>query len=178
MQAGGIGPSAAGWLSSLGKTAQTDAIDLFSAPTSLRRDEQKEAAKSAAANTIFPTAPPVNLGVAGLLALQEDTAGKAPDGAAGALAGENAEVESSAAEQFLDYMRKTPEERLRDKILKALGLTEDDVANMAPDERLALEEKIREIVKETIVKADTQGAPERDAAQADVARQQLMLDVL
>ena len=32
------------------------------------------------------------------------------------------EVKTSAEEKFLDYMQKSPAERLRDKILKALGI--------------------------------------------------------
>ena len=97
-----------------------------------------------------------------------------------AFAGVERTLDQSApdADQFLEYMQKSPEERLRDKILKALGVTEEDIANMSPDERMAIEKKIKDIIKETMVKTEANGAPEREDANADVAQQQLMLDVI
>lgn len=172
MFVGGPGSSAAIWLNSLGKTDEPSASEkLFGAKTG-----KDDPAKPAATNTSFPTAPPVNLGVDALLALQ--------DAAAPANASEPAKpsepVEEdagpSAADQFLDYMRKTPEERLRDKILKALGVTEEDIKSMSPDERVALEEKIKDIVKETMVQAEGPGAPERDEAGFKARLQQFMLE--
>ena len=37
---------------------------------------------------------------------------------------------------------------MRDDILKSLGLTEDDLAHMSPEERAAVEDKIKQIVEE------------------------------
>ncbi len=64
------------------------------------------------------------------------------------------ELERAAEDKFLDYMKQPPEERIRDKILKALGVTGEDLDSMTPGERLAIEEKIREIVKEAMVKGE------------------------
>lgn len=155
MQIGGFNSAGAIWLNSLGKTGAQSGSEIF--PTD--RAGQKEPAKPAAANTHFPTTPPVSLGAEMLLALQQPEA--PPAGAANAAVDDApAEpLESSAEDQFLDYMKKTPEERLRDKILKALGLTEENLEAMPAEERLAIEEKIAEIVKETIVPDEvTRGA--------------------
>lgn len=181
VQVSGFGPSASAWLSSVGKTAGAEAIELFAPKATTRTPGQKEPAELAEARMSFPTAPPVNLGAAALMALQGDdgsAAGSAGGSNAGIERGESETVESSAAEQFLDYMQKTPEERLRDKILKALGITEEDIASMTPDERVALEEKIRDIIKETMVKAEGDAAPERDQANATADYQQFMLELL
>jgi hypothetical protein len=147
MQIGGMGGAAAIWLNSLGKTAEAGAADAF-APT---KPGQKEQARPAASNTSFPAVGPVNFDTATLLALQEtDTK---------AVGEEIEDGKSDAVDEFLDYMKKTPEERLRDKILKALGVTEEDLEAMPPNERMAIEEKIREIIKETIVPEEvTRGA--------------------
>lgn len=159
MQIGGAGGSAAIWLNSVGKTAASGASNIF--PTD--RAGQKEQAKAAAANTSFPTTPPVNLGAEALLALQQD----APSAGAASMPASEAPAEelgSSAADEFLDYMKKTPEERLRDKILKALGITAEELEAMPMEERLAVEEKIADIIKETLVpKEVTRGAGYKDA---------------
>ncbi|GGE51936.1 hypothetical protein GCM10007276_31270 [Agaricicola taiwanensis] len=44
----------------------------------------------------------------------------------------------SAKEEFLDYARMTPAERMRDAILKELGLTEEDLEGMEPEARKAM----------------------------------------
>jgi hypothetical protein len=178
MQIGGLGLSAAGWLASVGKTVASEGLEAFAPPTLRDASGKKEPANPAASNTSFPTAPPVNLGVNALLALQE--AGPAAQSAPTSLAAEaEAEgLETSAADQFLAYMKKSPEERLRDKILKALGVTEEDIANMSPEERLAIEKKVQDIIKETMVKTDAHGAPEREQAGADAIQRNFMLELI
>jgi hypothetical protein len=49
---------------------------------------------------------------------------------------------SSAMAQFKDYMSKTPEQRLRDSILKEMGITEEEYAAMPPEKQLAVGEEI------------------------------------
>lgn len=170
MFVGGAGSSAAIWLNSLGKTDERSTAEkLFGATTG-----KDEPANPAASNTRFPTAPPVSLGAEALLALQD--AGAAPPQSAPTSLTAETETDDpgpSSADAFLDYMQKTPEERLRDKILKALGLTEDDIKDMTMDERMALEEKIKEIIKETMVKAEGVGEP--DAASRGVTESQQFL---
>ncbi|HPN06763.1 MAG TPA: hypothetical protein PK050_13220 [Hyphomonadaceae bacterium] len=178
MQVGGFSSSAAALLSSLGKTAETGAIEAFRAPTELEGARQKEQAKSAASNASFPTIAPVAMDAATLLALQGDDAGKTGQAENAALDGADKDSDSGAVKDFLDYMKKTPEERLRDKILKAMGLTEEDLQNMSPDERLGIENKIRDIIKETIVNAEGQGGAEREKAKTAISMQQMMLDAM
>lgn len=162
MFVGGIGGAGAIGLGSVGKTADAAAAELFAST----RNGKNDAAKPAAPNASFPTSPPAQLGADALLALQQaDPSGN--DGKA-------KEVKESAADQFLDYMKKTPEERLRDKILKALGVTEEDIKDMTPSERVGLEKKIQEIIKETMVKAEGAGEPEADV-EADVSSTQFLL---
>ena len=56
-------------------------------------------------------------------------------------------------EAFLAYAQKTPMERLRDQILQDLGLSEDSLAQMPPEERAAVEDKIRKIIEEKLREA-------------------------
>ena len=60
--------------------------------------------------------------------------------------------DSSAKEdvesEFLAYARMSPAERMRDNILKSMGLTEDDVNAMSPADRQKLEDKIKELIKQ------------------------------
>ncbi|HWT96877.1 MAG TPA: hypothetical protein VN229_04660 [Terriglobales bacterium] len=57
-------------------------------------------------------------------------------------------LQSSAAgaqtpeQNFLDYMHKPLAERIRDAWLKAHNLTEDDLKNMSPSEREAIEKQM------------------------------------
>ena len=50
--------------------------------------------------------------------------------------------------EFLAYARMSPAERMRDNILKSMGLTEDDVNAMSPADRQKLEDKIKELIKQ------------------------------
>ena len=47
-------------------------------------------------------------------------------------------------------MKKTPSERLREQILKSLGLTEEDLESMTPEERKAVETQIAQMIKNQI----------------------------
>lgn len=51
-------------------------------------------------------------------------------------------TETGALSEFKDYMSKTPEQRLRDSILKELGLTEEDLKNLPPEQQLAIGKEI------------------------------------
>lgn len=54
----------------------------------------------------------------------------------------------SATQKFLEEARKSPIERMREQIMKELGISEEDLAMMSPDERRATEDKIREMIEE------------------------------
>jgi hypothetical protein len=59
-------------------------------------------------------------------------------------------TEPSAKDQFLEFMEMTPMERMRAQILKSLGVTEEQLAAMSPEERKKIEDKIRQIIEETV----------------------------
>ena len=63
----------------------------------------------------------------------------------------------TAVQDFLDYAKKTPAERMRDAILKSMGLTEEDVKSMSPEKRKAVEETIRQKIKQAAEDAAKKG---------------------
>jgi hypothetical protein len=62
-------------------------------------------------------------------------------------------TQSAARKEFDDLVKKTPAQQMRDQILKSLGLDEDKVKAMKPEERAALEAKIKDIIKTKIEEA-------------------------
>lgn len=61
----------------------------------------------------------------------------------------------SVEEKFLAFAKKTPAEKMRDALLSQLGLTEEQLQAMPPDERMKVEKKIAELVKEAAQKHAT-----------------------
>lgn len=57
------------------------------------------------------------------------------------------------AEKFKEYMDKSPEELMRQQILKELGYTEEQLAGMSPEDRAKAEEKILDRLKIKIEQA-------------------------
>lgn len=55
-----------------------------------------------------------------------------------------------AISQFLEYQKMTPEEKMRDAILKKLDMTEEGLAALPPEERAKVEEEIKQLIKEEI----------------------------
>ncbi|MFI8479090.1 hypothetical protein ACIGCM_00760 [Pseudomonas sp. NPDC078700] len=55
---------------------------------------------------------------------------------------------SAALDEFKKYMDMTPAEKMRDSILKELGLTEEELDAMPPEQQTAVEEKIVQRIKE------------------------------
>lgn len=62
---------------------------------------------------------------------------------------------SAAATEFLDYAQKTAAEHMREQMLGALGVTEEELKAMSPEERAKIEEKIREMIQQK-VREDTE----------------------
>ena len=56
----------------------------------------------------------------------------------------------SAEDEFLEIARKSPLERLRDKILEDLKTSEADLAQMEPDARQAVEDEIKRRMMEAL----------------------------
>lgn len=61
------------------------------------------------------------------------------------------EADAAAREEFLTYMKKTPMQRMREAILKEMGLTEEDLKAMEPEKRAAAEAAIAEKIKERML---------------------------
>ncbi len=64
---------------------------------------------------------------------------------------------SKAVSDFLAYAKETPAQRMRDAILKSMGLTEDDLKSMSPDKRKAVEETIEKKIKDAAQQAAESG---------------------
>lgn len=62
-----------------------------------------------------------------------------------------AKVQAKTPEtEFLEYAQKSPAERIRDAILKEMGLTEEQLDGMGAEQREAMEKAIAEKLKEKI----------------------------
>ena len=71
----------------------------------------------------------------------------------------------SAEDLFLEEAQKHPMERLREQILEELGLTEETLAQLPPEERSAMEDKIRQMIEEKLRQAmGGEAAPENTTA--------------
>jgi hypothetical protein len=57
-------------------------------------------------------------------------------------------TDSAAMTDFKDYMSKTPEQQLHDSILKELGVTEDQLKAMPPEQQLAIGKEIAERIQD------------------------------
>ncbi|ANP45349.1 hypothetical protein [Candidatus Viadribacter manganicus] len=111
-------------------------------------------ANSAAPLTILPTSAAIQLSFDNILALQSLT-----DEEPAQL------TEMSATEKFLQEAQKSPMERMREQVLKQLGLSEDALSQMSPEDRRVAEDKIRELIEEKIRRAmnDGDNAPQSNA---------------
>lgn len=65
--------------------------------------------------------------------------------------------EDPAVQAFREYMAMTPAEKMRDAILKEMGLSEEDVDAMSPEQQEAVEKEIAERMQD---RAELQAAKE------------------
>lgn len=137
MNIGAIGANALLFLNSQAKSR--DLTDPSFAPNT------NAAANSAGPQSILPGRAAPQLSFESILSLQS-------------LVEPEAEIlEMSPTEIFLAEARKTPMERMREQVLDSLGLTEEALAQMSPEERRAAEDKIREMIEEKIRQAMNAG---------------------
>ncbi|KQV78940.1 hypothetical protein ASD15_19890 [Massilia sp. Root351] len=71
----------------------------------------------------------------------------------GAMEGGPALAKDAAAE-LEAYMKQTPAERMREALLKKLGISEEELAAMPPEQRKAVEDKLGELVVEEMQKTE------------------------
>jgi hypothetical protein len=151
MDIGGIGVNAPMFL----KPPEKDPAMELATLTAAARKGKSDPAKPAEPQARFSTKSPAQIDTASMIALQsgEETTG------------------SKAADEFLAFMKKTPEERLRDQILKSLNITEDDLAKMSPEERAGVEEKIKDIIKQKLTPdGEAQSGDAADSKTADMLK--------
>jgi hypothetical protein len=60
----------------------------------------------------------------------------------------SAKSAGSAEQEFLDFAKMSPAEKIRYLYLQEHGLTEDDLEKMSPADRAKIEEKIRAEIKQ------------------------------
>lgn len=58
--------------------------------------------------------------------------------------------ETSAKDEFLKFQAMTPAQKMRAMMLAKLGLTEDDVKAMSPEDRKKVEDKLKEMIKQQV----------------------------
>lgn len=64
----------------------------------------------------------------------------------------------SAEEEFLEIAKKSPLERLRDKVLEDMKVSESDLARMEPEARSAIEDEIKRRMLEALQGTSEAGA--------------------
>ncbi|KGT78201.1 hypothetical protein MA20_18920 [Bradyrhizobium japonicum] len=69
---------------------------------------------------------------------------------------DSASGDSSVVQEFLKYAKMNPFDRMRAAILKSMNLSEADLANMTPNQRAAVEQKIRDAIEKQLEKKDQQ----------------------
>lgn len=78
-------------------------------------------------------------------------------------------LDSAATSEFKDYMSKTPEERLRESILKDMGITEQEFKAMPPEKQQAISQEIAQRMQDKsaiaqVEKTQSSGTSDNDPA--------------
>jgi TPP-dependent pyruvate/acetoin dehydrogenase alpha subunit len=63
---------------------------------------------------------------------------------------DSASGDSSVEQDFLNYAKMNPFDRIRASILKSMNLTEADLAKMTPEQQAAVEQKIRDAIEKQL----------------------------
>jgi hypothetical protein len=97
-------------------------------------------------------------------------------GAAASVEAASAGQPMTAAQKLEEFLRKTPAEHMRDAILKEMGLTEEKLDAMPPEQRAAVEETIAEKIKERLLANDenAQASSQMAAASSSTSASTLM----
>ena len=112
---------------------------------------QNVQANTARAPTILPSSSAAPLSFETVMSLQRlDEPAPAPEA-------------PTATEIFLEEARKDPMERMREQILAELGMTEESLAQLPPDEKRMMEDKIRRLIEEKLREAMNAGEAPADS---------------
>jgi hypothetical protein len=112
---------------------------------------QNNAAKSAASATILPSSSAVQLSPEMLLMLQGANDSAPAEATPASLQAPSIE------DQFMAEAHKSPMQRMREQVMKAMGVTEEQLAQMSPEERRATEDRIKDLIQEKIREANNAG---------------------
>jgi hypothetical protein len=159
MQIGASTFNASALLNLLGKSA----VGPASAPDPFKAADASAANPAEQAGGFLPIAQTGGLSFSSILALQSidaqrDAAEVSPVD----------KIPDTPEEIFLQESQKTPMERVREQILDQLGLTEDQIAQMAPEERRAAEDQIAKMAEEALrqgMTGDSASAEEQGVGQ-------------
>ena len=77
------------------------------------------------------------------------------NGASGSIAGQK-----TPKEEFLEYARMTPAEKLRESVIRSLGVSEEELKRMDSKERQRIEEQVRELIRQ---KVESDGSDQKGA---------------
>lgn len=94
---------------------------------------------------------------------------------------EKASKHAALLQEFNDYMKKSPAERMREAILRQMNLTEDDLKAMPKEERQAVEKAINQRIREHLLghkPEEEAAAGSDDLAATPVGAASAMADVL
>jgi TPP-dependent pyruvate/acetoin dehydrogenase alpha subunit len=88
-----------------------------------------------------------SLGAAALSRLNAATAPKPAGSSSDPL---SALPEKSAKDEFMDYAKLTPAQKMRAAMLAKMGVTEEQLKAMSPDERQKIEDQLKKQIKEQV----------------------------
>ncbi|MEH6631299.1 MAG: hypothetical protein V7776_10750 [Halopseudomonas aestusnigri] len=69
---------------------------------------------------------------------------------------------SDAVEAYRELVGKTPGERMRAQVLRSLGMTEEELEQLPPEERKKIEEKITQLIDEKVKSSVAEGITEQE----------------
>ena len=80
-------------------------------------------------------------------------------------------------EELAEYLRKTPAQHMRDAILKEMGLSEEALAALPPEQHAAIEKTITDKIKERLQEqsGNTKNQPQSPLPTQSVATQSLLM---
>ncbi len=130
----------------VGQYGATNASASTSASSQTSSSFQSALSGTQSAAGSAPSADKVSLSAQGKAASAADSAG----GDAAAKATKKLDAAAKALEELFTYAKKTPAQLMREKILKQMGLTEDDLKKMPPEKQMAIEKTIADKIKEML----------------------------
>lgn len=77
-------------------------------------------------------------------------------------------IEPSAKGEFLKFQAMTPAEKMRAMMLAKLGVTEDQLKAMSPEDRKKVEDKLKDMVKQQVQNDPEKKGPDSKGLVANI----------